>query len=210
MQKQLNSEDNLLRDAVGIFIGNNHNFILNTAESLNTEYIAPFRFVADGATITNTITEGWVRTSKKFASGIVGKITSGTVFLESCEVQMHISSSVNGDGTHGALVACIDGDQSLFASNCLVTGYYRGDQTINCGGLVGWLRNTGFAVMDRCYFNPDEITFNPQGSFTLVRAHATAEVGTTLRNCYYTKPFGKHQGRLATAIPPEFNWPFFQ
>ena len=194
----------------GIFLGNGNTISL-VLDQTHGENLAPFRFIADGATITNVVAETQIWISGKFASGLVGRIIGdgSTVFIENCEANLYLTSYTNGDGTHGGLVATIEADRSLYASNCLVRGYFTkagSGSTTNCGGLVGWRRNTAFTVMDRCYFAPWTVSIGPSGCFTLVRTNATADVGTVFRDCYYTKTLGQEQGRLATGIPKEFNW----
>ena len=186
----------------GIFIGNN--YTVTTTLDVNEYTVAPFRAVADGAVIAFTIFDTRITTTKQFAAGVAGRIMSGTAFIEYCEVNLKFRATTGGDGSHGSLVALLDKNETLFASNVLVTGSWSGNNTTNCGGLVGFARGTAFVVADRAYFGitPTSTT----SSFTLVRTPIAGETNAVIRDCCYKTVFGEEQGVQADAVPAIWNW----
>ncbi len=48
----------------------------------NVEYLAPIRFAGSGAVICNLTTAGNTKPQKKFAGGIIGTISTGSLFIE--------------------------------------------------------------------------------------------------------------------------------
>ena len=98
-------------------------------------FIAPFRFI-DGATIKRLHTAGTITTDGKMAGGIVGD-SWGTSTIQSCRSSVAITSSINGDGTHGGLVGRVF-TGTLTITDCLFDGSITGANTDRCGGFVGW------------------------------------------------------------------------
>ena len=187
----------------GIFIGNNETLTTN----LNvTDYtVGPFRALGNGAVITFALFNSTITTNKQFASGVAGRIVDGgTAFIENCEVNLKFNATTSGDGSHGSLVALLDKNETLFASNVLVNGTWTGNNTTNCGGLVGFARGTAFVVADRVYFGVEPASTN--SSYTLVRTPAAGESNTVIRDCCYKSAFGKEQGTQADAVPKTWGW----
>ena len=112
----------------GTFDGRGHTLTFNydnnnTYKSGSTtyhdgEYIAPFKGVS-GCTIKNLKVAGTIKTSKKFASGIVAFVYTNGI-IENCISSITIESTCNGDGTHGGFVANSDNPTKI----------------TDCGGLV--------------------------------------------------------------------------
>ena len=122
----------------GIFDGDGHTLTFNkgTAESPFAEqYCAPFRHVKD-AEIRKLHVAGTIYTSAKFAGGIVAE-THGFLILGGCVSSVTINSSVNGDGTHGGLVASLGEHATIDV--CVFDGSFATTNgTTNCGGFIGW------------------------------------------------------------------------
>lgn len=195
----------------GIFLGNTQETRLDiTTDTENN--IAPFRYIADNATISHFFVHTTISTSMKYAGGIAARLQSGNAYIEYCEVDMNLRARLNGDGSHGGLVAGIHDGQNLYISNCLVRGSFDGSLCYNNGGFVGWLNKAAFVVADRCFFNPEKVEFAPNSilfdriSYTLVRTNATAEVSAIIRDCYYSKPMGIAQGVQASKVPASWGW----
>lgn len=117
------------------FDGNGHT--LTVALSGDT-YVAPFGFVGEKAVIKNLRTAGTVHAYGQFASGLIGKMMVGyPAGIDNCLSFVEITSEVEGDGTHGGLVAHSTGWLPEL-TNCGFLGSIKGEKTNNCGGLVGW------------------------------------------------------------------------
>ena len=194
----------------GIFLGNTQETYLDiTTDTENN--IAPFRYIADNATISHFFVHTTISTSKKFAGGIAARLQSGNAYIEYCEVDMNLRARLNGDGSHGGLVAGIHDGQNLYISNCLVRGSFDGSLCYNNGGFVGWLNKAAFVVADRCFFNPEKVDLQHNNlvshfNYTFVRTNATAEVSAIIRDCYYSKPMGIAQGVQASKVPASWGW----
>ncbi len=187
----------------GIFLGNNEELTTNLNVTVNT--VGPFRALGHGAVIAFGVFNSTITTNNQFASGVAGRINnSSTAFIENCIVDFKFHTNSNGDGSHGSLVALLNKDESLFASNVLVKGTWEGDKTTNCGGLVGYARGTAFVSVDRVYFGIEPT--KDTGAFTLVRTSAVGETNAIIRDCYYKTAFGKVQGTQANAIPSTWGW----
>ena len=187
----------------GIFLGNNEELTTN----LNvTDYtVGPFRALGHGAVIAFGIFNTTISTSRQFASGVAGRIyDGGTAFIENCIVNLDFRATIGGDGSHGSLVALLDKNESLFASNVLVNGSWSGSNTTNCGGLVGFARGTAFVMADRVYFGVEPTSTS--SSFTLVRTPVAGETNVVIRDCCYKTAFGKEQGTQANDIPSTWGW----
>ena len=130
----------------GIFDGDGHTLTLNMGTSTQpvTTPCAPFLYVS-GATIRHLTTAGTIYTNAQFAGGIVSRISgSASTHLSDCHSTITLSSAVDGDGTHGGLVAVVSENTGhLYIENCSFTGKMvnTGDNvTLSCGGFVGFAR----------------------------------------------------------------------
>ncbi len=192
----------------GTFDGNNHKITIAYGSStsyFNAEYVAPFRYV-NTATIKNLHTSGEIFTSKKYAAGIAGLVSGSTNIFDNCHSDVIISSSVNGDGTHGGLIAHIAGGDPLpttTITNSYFNGSFLGTSTTSVGGLVGWT----YAKVDfaNCLFNPQNVTVKNDAGRTFARASSYGNL--TLSECYYTRSIGTtDQG--VRVYPPQESSPF--
>ena len=120
----------------GTFDGDNHTLTVNYDTS--EDYTAPFRFYGY-STIKNLHVDGTITTSGKFAAGIVGYVSSYANLIN-CSSSVTINSSVNGDGSHGGLVARAEsGVLHVDIINCEFDGIFTTTNgTTNCGGFIGW------------------------------------------------------------------------
>ena len=173
----------------GTFNGNGHTltFTYNGSE----KYIAPFRYVED-ATISNLHTTGTITTSSKFSSGLVA-YARGTNAINNCWSSVVINSSVDGDGTHGGLVAYTEENNSYTTlNNCLFDGRISGANTHSCGGLVGW--SYVMTTLNNCVCRPQSITLDSSNNATFSRGY-----NVTVNNCYYSENLPGASGQ-GTAI----------
>ena len=170
----------------GTFDGKGHT--LTFTKNAGEQYCAPFRYV-ENATIMNLHTAGTITTSKKFGAGIVAH-TKGTTTISNCWSSVDINSSVEGDGSHGGIVAYTEENASnTTLSNCLFDGSITGAKTNCCGGLIGW--NYGTATLANCVFRPTSITLASENNATFSRGSKVV-----VTNCYYSEelPGAKGQG----------------
>ena len=174
----------------GHFYGNGKTLAAyyNTSEP----YTAPFRYI-NGATITDLTVDGIIWTTAQFAGGLVA-VANGNNVIADCRISVAMNSEVNGDGTHGGVVAFIDGGFTII-DNCLFDYWLLGSETTNCGGFVGWCKtNSGASVMlTNCFFNPAQVTMSGSGCKAFVRYSGANLV--KMDRCYYTDhTFGLGQG----------------
>ena len=161
----------------GTFNGNGHT--LTFTHTGYREYNAPFRYIY-GATISNLHTKGTITTNCKFSSGLVAYAESYNV-INNCWSSVEINSTVNGDGTHGGIVAYTEeGRSNTTLNNCLFDGKIIGANTHSCGGLVGW--NFGEATLNNCVFRPQGITLSSDNNATFCRGS-----NVSVYNCYYSE-----------------------
>ncbi len=96
-----------------------------------------------------------------------------------------ITSTRDGDGTHGGFVGINNGRTTF--ENCIFSGSLLGEHTHHSGGFVGW--NDGYIHYIDCLFAPTEITMNSWESATFNRNGRNDFVRT-----YYLTPYGERQG----------------
>ena len=176
----------------GTFEGGGHTLTLNLTHSSGGDaFIAPFRYI-NGATIKHLHTAGTITTNGKMAGGIVGD-SYGTSTIQSCRSSVTISSSINGDGTHGGLVGRVN-DGTLTITDCLFDGSITGASTNSCGGFVGWKEAS--LVLNRCLQAGDLSGIGSDGGSTFCRYNSGSVDFTT---CYYRTAYGTAQGTQTAA-----------
>ena len=101
--------------------------INDTRNGDDDHYCGPFRFI-NGATIKNLHVAGTlIKSHKKHAGGIVGK-AYGTNNIIDCRVSATISTTSDGDGSHGGFLGDLRGGTTHFKS-CLFDGQLIGTNT---------------------------------------------------------------------------------
>ena len=175
----------------GTFDGKGHKLTINYKPT--EQYAAPFRYCGDGAFIKNLHVDGTITTGVQFAAGIMARSSeTGTTRINNCRSTVTISSTIDGDGTHGGLVA-IGGDGTLMVTNCLFDGELQGFRTERCGGIVGYMGANAYARFENVMFAPRQVTMSTTGSSTFIRTaqETNASFG---KNCLYSESFGTRQG----------------
>ena len=194
--------------------GNGHTLTVlwpNNAGQI-VEYLAPIRFAGSGAVICNLTTAGTTETGKPFSAGLVGKISTGKLFIENCISDISFSSSMQGDATLGGFVGVVDlndgtdNTKSLYISNCLYKGRYLLNNGTNSGGFVGWRRKDTYAMISNSYFNPSSIVaYNMNGSATFMRDRNEDKHNAIIQDCSYGSSLGQIQGKSGSA-PQNWCW----
>ena len=213
------------RPYTGNFNGNGHSLKMDFTNSNNGGYIdaiAPFRYAAEGAVIANLTTIGRIHSAYEFVGGIVGGVEKGTVFLENCRSSMRIENYIYyKDGTSAGLIGVIDTKlegvlsteevpfgKSLRISNCLYDGTLDCSQAGGMAGFVGFRRETAFAMLSNCYFNPASITgtYNFPPCATFMRNGNNDVFYGLLQDCTYKTAYGDAQGKQSNTAPDNWCW----
>jgi hypothetical protein len=183
----------------GTFDGQGHTITLNM--TANRQFTSLFSYV-DGATFQNLKVDGTINTGYKFCAGIVGAIVyHGCTFIN-CISDVTINSTINGDGTHGGLVAYVREDNNTF-EGCAFTGKLLGANTNYVGGLVGFTDSRNYATVSftNCVFHPQQVTMSGNGSQTFARWFGDSSGSVIIGdNCYYSQTLGAAQGKLMHSI----------
>ena len=180
--------------------GNKLTFTKGSAtEAFGEDNCAPFRYT-NGATIRNLKVAGNIYTAKKFGAGLISR-SYGTTNITGCQVSTVIHSSINGDGTHGGLVALPGG--SLTIKDCIFDGrLLTSNGTDRCGGFVGWHNGQSISITN-AFYAPNTTALSGSSDETDINDGATFVRGASAgSNCYYTEPLGEAQGRqVFTTLP---------
>lgn len=165
----------------GWFFGNGHTLTVNY--NTTEQYTAPIRY-ARNFTVMQLHVAGQLTSSAKYVAGVVGRVLSGTNYIDNCRVSATIGSSVNGDATNGGLVG-VNASGELYIDQCRFDGAFTGVNCHSNGGLVGW--NDGTVNMYNCLFTPSEISTKRDACQTFSRSRDGSNV--KLHNCYYTQAY---------------------
>ena len=193
----------------GYFDGDGHTITMALEGGSGERCVAPFRYV-DGK-ISNLAVSGTISTSDKFAGSIVGVATY--IDMTNCRSDVAMTSTVNGDGTHGGFVGLMCNPNYVTVGyrfsidGCLFNGKLLGANTTNCGGFVGWVNINGVALtISNSLFAPAETTLKTSGCQTFVRSGGATEGASRyahVEDCYYTAPLGSAQGVKVMTITDE-------
>lgn len=168
----------------GTFDGQGHTVTVNyTTYNTNNIFVAPFRYIS-GATIKNLNTAGTFTVANKCAAGIVGDVSTGASTIENCRSSVKIVSSVEGDGTHGGLVAQVHEGGTVSIKDCIFDGSITGSSTKNCGGFIGWVDNAGSTITNSLQAGTFSLSSSDKFSFTFAR-HSDNVTYATISNSYY-------------------------
>lgn len=185
----------------GIYDGDGHT--LTVAYNTTEECTAPFRYI-EGATIKNLRIAGTITTSAKFAGSIVGQAKCNNTILN-CRAGVAITSTKNGDGTHGGIIGLMQGDNTnntvTTIEGCVFEGKLLGDTTNSCGGFVGWCPTEQKVNLEitNDLFAPQEVTFNTSWCQTFSRGSNISSL-IVLTNSYYSQTLGGVQGKQMYSI----------
>ncbi len=172
----------------GTFDGQNHTLKVNYTNN-TIECTAPFLY-ADGATFRDLTVSGTITTDQRYAAGFVSQSYGAT--FTNCVSSVTISSSVNGEGTHGGFVGVARSNATEF-TGCVFDGRLQGSSTNGCGGFVGWRSAT--VNLSSCLFAPDWMSISTSDCHTFCRHEPTSS-----SNCYYTVALGGSVGSFVARI----------
>ena len=124
----------------GEFDGNGHTVTLSQQRS--SDHAGLFEMLKGH--VHDLTVDGTIRTSKKYAAAIAGETQAA--HIERCQSLVNITSTVDGDGTHGGIVGVTN--TGTVIEDCLVACTIDGSRTSCCGGVVGWA--SGETTIRRC------------------------------------------------------------
>ena len=174
---------------------------------------APFRYIANGAVITNVHTTGTIASTQKYASGLVGRVyREGVTYIENCWSSLKLASMIsNGERSYGGIVSLRDADNDaahscLYISNTLFDGQWIKSQFPNgFGGFVGWKNANVLTVLSNCYYNPSGNGVDDRnGSATFVRTDNN--LWAVIQDCMHKETFGETQGKQSNTAPDNWCW----
>ncbi len=173
----------------GFFDGKGHTIKINIIAEAT--YAGLFQYTGGSAVIQNLKVEGTITTANKFAGGLVGRNRG---VIRGCYIDVTIDSEVAGDGTHGGVAAVTN--RGALIEDCLVKTSILGENTICCGGVVGWAEERTNIV--NCLVINDGSTFDSsdKGASGHSSNLSRAESNTKAVNLetYIEDPYGNRPG----------------
>ena len=178
----------------GTFDGQGHTLKINWNDT--SGWLAPFKTV-DGATIKNLRTEGEIKSSLNFLSGLVREAYGNTT-ISGCVSAVNITSSYNDGGCDAAgIIECVRDNAKVTITDCVVKGKFTATTEKGRRYMSGFVENQyGTCTLNNCLYlgSSNGDTF----SRTFV-GDAYYGATTTLNNCYYLNACGIAQGTQVTA-----------
>ena len=189
----------------GVFDGDGHTLTFKSMAGEQgsgrvLKYLAPFRYVGDGAVIKNLRVQGIAQSYERYIAGLVAR-ASKKVVIRNCWVSMHVNTTGPRDykdAYNGGIVAeALGPDSDLTLENCLFDGKMSEKKWVDySGGLVG--KADGKVTLKNCLFKPSEVDVTTTHCATLVRMGSPELL--TLGNCYYVTSMGTLQGTNASTM----------
>ena len=174
------TEAQMLTEYRGTFDGQYHTITINMVRSENDAAIVQSLYGA----VRNLIVKGDIAISAKYAAAVAAH-TYENAQIDNIQSYINVSSTIEGDGTHGGIVAV--NESGVYINNCLFAGTMRGSMTTCCGGIVGWSSST--SRINNC-LQIGDIQVSTDGSNTFSRNSGNA----VIVNSYYLTPFGSVEG----------------
>ena len=171
----------------GTFDGQNHTLKFNWNGGSDSE-IAPFKKVSN-ATIKNLRTEGTIKSSSYYLSGLVGD-AYGTVNISNYASNVNITSSHTGGRCDAAgMISYIGGSANITITDCLVEGNITAMTDEGKKRMGGFIYNkNGSCTLANClYVGTNNAT-----------SGNTFAYNATIKNCYYLNACGTAQGEQVT------------
>ena len=191
----LGSEINMVGDDnnkySGTFDGQNHTLKLDWSNTNGT--LAPFKTV-DGATIKNLRTEGEIKSSLNFLSGLVYEAYGNTT-ISGCVSAVNITSSCNYGGCDVAgIIECVRDNAKVTITDCVVKGKFTATTEKGRRYMSGFVCNQyGTCTLTNCLYAGEN---NCSRGYTFC---TNSFGGTTITNCYYLNACRVAQGTKVTA-----------
>ena len=171
----------------GTFDGQGHTLKINWNDT--SGWLAPF-YTVDGATIKNLRTEGEIKSSSHFLSGLV-QSAYGNTTISGCVSAVNITSTYDNGGCDAAgMVECVRDNANVTFTDCLVKGKFHATTEGGRRYMSGFVENQyGKCTLTNClYIGENNAT---TGGYTFTKK-------ATLTNCYYLNPCSDAQGKKVT------------
>ena len=189
----------------GVFDGDGHTLTFKSMAGEQgsgrvLKYLAPFRYVGDGAVIKNLRVQGIAQSYEPYIAGLVAR-ASKKVVIRNCWVSTHVNTVGERnykDAYNGGIVAeALGPDSDLTLENCRFDGKMSEKDWVDySGGLVG--KADGKVTLKNCLFKPSELDVTTTHCATLVRMGSPELL--TMDKCYYFTPMGTLQGTNASSM----------
>ena len=180
----------------GTFDGQNHVLTVNW-DAGSTNDVAPFGRVK-GSTIKNLRTEGTIRSSGYYLSGLIDEAT-GENTVTGCVSNVNLTTSYASDRCGaGGLISYIFPSARVTINDCLVKGSIDATTEKGQKGMGGFVYSqNGTCTLTRClYAGTNNADNSNNNCYTFAPTNTSG--ATTLNNCYYLNPCGKAQGEQVT------------
>ena len=176
----------------GTFDGQNHTLKFNWNGGSDSE-IAPFKKVSN-AIIKNLRTEGTIKSSSYYLSGLVGDAYYGTVNISNCASNVNITSSHTGGICDAAgMISYIDSRANVAITDCLVEGNITAMTDEGKKRMSGFVfYQYGTCTLTNCLYIGENNADNTNGDSNTFANNAT------VTNCYYLNTCGTTQGDRVT------------
>ena len=175
----------------GTFDGQGHTLKINWNDT--SGWLAPFKTV-DGATIKNLRTEGEIKSSLNFLSGLVREAYGNTT-ISGCVSAVNITSSYNDGGCDAAgIIECVRDNAKVTITDCVVKGKFTATTEKGRRYMSGFVENQyGTCTLTNCLYAGEN---NSTDGYTFCMDYFSS---TTITNCYYLNTCGTAQGTQITA-----------
>jgi len=175
----------------GTFDGQGHTLKINWNDT--SGWLAPFKTV-DGATIKNLRTEGEIKSSLNFLSGLVREAYGNTT-ISGCVSAVNITSSYNDGGCDAAgIIECVRDNAKVTITDCVVKGKFTATTEKGKRYMAGFVNNQyGTCTLNNCLYAGEN---NCSRGYTFCTNSFSS---TTITNCYYLNTCGEAQGTKITA-----------
>ena len=172
----------------GTFDGQNHTLTVNW-DAGSAKDVAPFGRV-NGATIKNLRTEGSIRSSGYFLSGLINDVYGGKNSVSNCVSEVNITSSYNeGSSDVAGMAAYIYSGSVVTFDDCIVKGTLKATTDKGKKAVSGFVHGQhGTCTLNTCLYIGEN---NATGGNTFA-------ANATINNCYYLNACGKAQGEPVT------------
>ena len=172
----------------GTFDGNGHTLKFNWNAGKDNQ-IAPFYYV-ENATIKNLRTEGSIRSSGYFLSGLINDVYGGKNSVSNCVSEVNITSSYNeGSSDVAGMAAYIYSGSVVTFDDCIVKGTLKATTDKGKKAVSGFVHGQhGTCTLNNCLYIGEN---NATGGNTFA-------ANATINNCYYLNACGKAQGEPVT------------
>ena len=187
---EINMVGNDSKEYGGTFDGQGYTLKLNWNDT--SGWLAPFSTV-DGATIKNLRTEGEIKSSLNFLSGLIYE-AFGTTTISGCISAVNITSSYNDGGCDAAgIIECVRDNAKVTITDCVVKGKFTATTEKGRRYMSGFVENQyGTCTLTNCLYAGEN---NSTDGYTFCMNYFSS---TTLNNCYYLNACGDAQGDKVT------------